>query len=110
MDAGRIGLHKQADSQAAKQWRCQGPEVDSLCQSLCCMQTTKRDDQVTPEVDYNMSAGVEGHPLPSSQNTEDLSQLRGDVCQAIWLTKQVGLQQTIEDISEDQPYWLLTFL
>lgn len=103
LDSGRIGLHK-------KQWRCQGLEADGLCQFLCRMQTTKEMAKWPQRLIYNVSAGAV-YPLPSSQHTEDLSQLRGDVCQAAWLTKQVRLQHNVDtSISEKQPYGVLILL
>lgn len=49
-----------------------------------------------PRLIYNVSAGAEVCPFPSSQHTEDSSQLRGDICQAAWLTKQVRLHHTVD--------------
>lgn len=85
----KIGMHK-------KRRRCQGPLWDTLCQSPCCMQTTGGDGQVTPEVDLQcVSRSWIVPPPPSSQHAEVSTQLRGGVCQAAWLTKQVRLQHTV---------------
>lgn len=92
MDSGQTGSHE-------KQWRCQGPAADSLCQPLCRTQTTKEMAKWPQRLIYNVSAGARVYPpppSPSSRHTEDLSQLRGDVCQAAWLTKQVRLQHTVD--------------
>lgn len=79
-----------------KRRRCQGPVWDTLCQSPCCMQTTGGDGQVTPEVDLQcVSRSWIVPPPPSSQHAEVSTQLRGGVCQAAWLTKQVRLQHTV---------------
>ena len=89
MDSGQTGMHK-------KQRRCQGPVWDALCQSLCCMQTTGGDGQVTPEVDLQCVSRSGIVPPTPSQHTEEWTQLRGGVCQAAWLTKQVRLQHTAD--------------